>query len=308
MHFFCLDIGGTETRGAIFTKDGGLIGRAKGAGGALSLGVEQAEAAIRAVWEEIAASAADLSAHSTEICAGVAGFSLPGRAAALSDRLHDFAGVSCVGDGYAALLAATEGRPGALISVGTGVTALRLDEDGETLALGGWGFPAGDLGSGAWLGLQLVGLLTKHLDGVPLQPPFPAGLQQELQQIAGTTAADLIQWQTTARPRQFGSLVPPLVTSAEAGDEFSEHLLAMAGREIADLARALYRGRPGEVVLSGGLGAILAPYCRVAAPQMDWLTKAIDPVAGLFLLATGKAPQQRLKPRPGFATATVAVS
>lgn len=308
MHFFCLDIGGTETRGAVFGRDGQIVGRAKGIGGALSLGVEQSEAAIRDVWDKIAGAAPGLSRQSTRLCAGIAGFSLPGRAAALGARLHDFDGTHFVGDGYGALLAATEGRPGALISVGTGVTALRLDATGETLALGGWGFPAGDLGSGAWLGLQLVGLLSKHLDGVRLQSPFPAHLQQALQQITGGTAAALIEWQSTARPRQFGSLVPALVASAERGDAFSQGLLAKAASEIADLARALYKGEAGDVVLGGGLGPILAPFCRASAPEMGWETKTIDPVMGLFLLAAAKAPPQKLQSRPGFAGTTEAGS
>ena len=74
--------------------------------------------------------------------------------------------MTCVSDGYGALIAATGGKPGILLAVGTGVAAMCLNPDGRCLYASGWGFPGGDLGGGAWNGLQAATALTRHLDGV----------------------------------------------------------------------------------------------------------------------------------------------
>ena len=43
--------------------------------------------------------------------------------------------------------------------------------DGVGEQIGGWGFPHGDIGGGAWLGLELIRLLCKAIDGViPYSP------------------------------------------------------------------------------------------------------------------------------------------
>lgn len=303
MQVFCLDIGGTGTRASLFSPSGEVLARSEGLGGALSLGVERTEDAIRHAWQAVSALAGSSAepAPQTRLAAGIAGKGLPGRTEALAARLADFAAVDIVGDGYGMLLGATDGKPGALISVGTGVTALRLDATGETLALSGWGFPAGDLGSGAWLGLKATGLLTKYLDGVALKPPMSADLARRIMGIAGTTADAIMGWQTGAKPRDFAALAPFLVEYANKGDAFGLQLLSEAAREIADLATALYPSGRGEISLAGGLGAILLPFCQQQAGGFAWAICTGDPTRGLFLLSIGAAPPERLTPRPGLA-------
>jgi len=303
VQFFCLDVGGTETRGALFDESGTKLAQATGIGGALSLGANQAEVSIRDVWVKITQATGPEIANvsNTALLAGIAGKGLPGRANDLATRLGDFAQTHFVGDGYGALLAATNGQPGAIISVGTGVTAIRLDEKGNTLALSGWGFPAGDLGSGAWLGLQLVGALTKHIDGVTFDPAFPSDLAEKTMQIVGHDPNDIMAWHTSAKPREYGNIAPLIVKSAEAGDPFCQQMLSAAASEIVNLAKALYPSEPGEVHLLGGLGAILSPYCINQAPQFIWQVSSADPVQGICLLATGRAPDENLIIRPGIA-------
>lgn len=304
MIYFCLDIGGTQTRGALFAPDGILLARADGLGGALSLGAEQAEIAIRDVWQKLCAKLAAQQKPQpaeTRIFAGIAGYSLPGRADDLGNRLSDFDHAEFFGDGYGALLSATKGAPGALISVGTGVTALRLDDAGKTLALSGWGFPAGDLGSGMWIGLQLTGALTKYLDGVTLSPPIPPALVTAALAVIGDDPNRFMAWQSSAKPRAYASLAPLIVDHASAGDAFCQQILTRAAGEIVALADALYGGQTGAIHLSGGLGKILLPYCRALAPGFDWQAEEVDPVSGIYLIACGQVPRETLLPRPGLA-------
>ena len=55
MHYFCLDIGGTETRAALYAEDGAILARAACGGGAISLGTDRTEQSIREVWQQIGA-------------------------------------------------------------------------------------------------------------------------------------------------------------------------------------------------------------------------------------------------------------
>lgn len=170
--YFCLDIGGSGTRGALFNESGERLAYAEAEAGALSLGVQQA---IFSVWDKISTSLQPgiWRKENVSLIAGIAGYSLPGRTALLTQVLDEFCQVEIVSDGYGALLGATQGKPGALISIGTGVGALRLGKNGQTHTISGWGFPAGDAGSGAWLGLRAFGDFLKHLDGIILPPALP---------------------------------------------------------------------------------------------------------------------------------------
>lgn len=299
MFVFCLDIGGTETRGALFDCDGHELARATGPAGALSLGAERSEAAIRTVWAKAIADVSQApTPGETQLCAGIAGMGLAGRVDALRDQLRDFQDSSFYGDGYTALIATTQGAPGALISVGTGVAALRLGADGKTITLSSWGFPGGDLGSGAWLGLGLTNALTRYLDGIPADPPLTKAMADQILNITGDTPGKIMDWLTASRAQHYASLAPVIVEFAKNGDPFARQMLQSAAAEIAAVAAALYEADAGAVHLSGGLGRVLQPYCAELAPRFDWTFGTGDAVLGAYLIATGKAPKEALRPRP----------
>jgi glucosamine kinase len=297
MWHLCLDMGGTKTVGALFDPAGREVARAQAGPGAVSLGVDVAEAAVRAVWAGVGSPAG------VQVCAGLAGIGLRDRVAALAARLADFAPVTIVGDGYGMLLSATAGAPGALVAVGTGVAAMRLMPDGRFRTLSGWGFPAGDLGSGAWIGLQAVGALTRHVDRVTVGPEMGDGLARALVAALGGGAGAIMVANTEGRARDFAALAPLVIAAAEAGDAAARGILAGAGAEIGAVGRALWDAGPGDVHLSGGLAAALAPWVRVAAPERDWPVTAADALAGLSLMARGLAPGERLIARPGMTAA-----
>lgn len=54
--YFCLDIGGTGTRGALLNSSGKKLAHAEAKAGALSLGIEQTQDAIQAIWDRIISS------------------------------------------------------------------------------------------------------------------------------------------------------------------------------------------------------------------------------------------------------------
>ncbi len=306
---FCLDVGGSRTRGALFDSEGEELARATAAGGALSLGVERSRCAIIEVWNKLCevAPEAGPSVANTELWAGIAGVSLTGKKEQLALELNEFSGTHFVSDGYGALMAATAGQPGAMISVGTGVIALRLDQEGCCLTLGGWGQPGGDIGGGAWLGREMLSHLFGQFDGVETALPLPKALVQGVLEVTGESLSEIMHWHHQAAPRQFASLVPLIVEQGKAGDPASLALLKSGAMEIAALGRALFRGveggtDPHAIHLAGGLGATFQPLCAELAPEFIWDSCEVDPVAGILLLATGQAPAQTLLLRPGFAT------
>ena len=300
--YFCLDIGGTGTRGALFNRSGEKIAQAKAEAGALSLGAEQTHSAICSVWDQMVSSleSDDWQKNSVSIIAGVAGHGLPGRTEQLLQKLKDFPRIKIVSDGYGALLGATNGKPGALISIGTGVGALRLGEDGQTQAVSGWGFPAGDAGSGAWLGLRLLGDFLKYLDGITLTPPLKKELADILLNHIGTEPQSIMQWQTHARPKDFATLAPWVVERAQDADAYCVALLSEAAEKIARVGNALICPENNHVYLSGGLAGSLLPYCIASVNNIEWELSQNDPLWGLYLLGKGEAPEQKLRARPGL--------
>ena len=293
----CLDMGGTKTAGALFAPDRVEVARAFAGPGAVSLGVDVTEAALRVIWAEVGTGKA---ASTVTVAIGLAGIGLRDRVAALSARLQDFARVTIVGDGYGMVLAATGGGPGALIAVGTGVAAMRLMPDRRFLSLSGWGFPAGDLGSGAWIGLQAVAALTRWIDRTGNGPPMGQDLASALIAVLGGGAGAIMDRNTGGRARDFAALAPLVITAADQGNPAARAILAAAATEICAVGRALWNGGPGEVLLAGGLAAPLAPWVRDAGPERAWRVVRADPLAGLSLLACGLAPQERLVARPGL--------
>ncbi len=308
IHYLCLDMGGTGSRGALMDATGQELAHATGPKGALSLGADRSAEVIWHIWEEIAKMRGthmpDISR--TIVGAGIAGAGFSRRLDSLKRQLSDFHAVHIAGDGYVALLAATDGKAGSLISVGTGVAALRLHRDGTVQSVSGWGFPAGDAGSGAWIGFQVFSDYLKYLDRVETDRPFdPAPLVPLLDEI-GPDATRVIRWQANAEPADFGRFAPLVVEGARAGHPYCRCLMKEAALEIGRVALSLTRSVPGEAAddvlhLSGGLGAPLLPYLQQGFGQFNWQLSNRRAETGAFLLASGRAQHQTLRPRPGLA-------
>lgn len=299
MTCLCLDLGGTKSVAALFDDHGRELGRARTGPGALSLGSEVTLGAVRAVWAKLAGLGPGMG--QTDLAIGLAGIGLRDRLVQVRAGLGGFRSVTCVSDGYGALIDATGGKPGILIAVGTGVAAMRLNPDGTCLYASGWGFPGGDLGGGAWIGLQATAALTRHLDATPGgRAPMSGALAQALLSVTGTTASQVMAWLTSGRAADYALLAPLVLAAAAAGDTFALHLLGRAADEICDVAAGLMTPSPTPVALSGGLAQPLLPYLRQTTPDRAWRLVPVDPLRGLLLMARGLAPAERPAPRPGL--------
>lgn len=168
-----------------------------------------------------------------------------------------FATVRLVTDGEAALLGCVGDGDGAVISIGTGVAARsRLAEFGER-SLGGWGWPAGDRGGGAWLGRRAVEGFLDELDGGRL------GSDLLCEVVAGVVGSDrdkVFNWLATADRAAYAALAKMVVEANRAGSWIATDLLKEAGARINVLVTILNAAGHKVIHLTGGLADALAPH------------------------------------------------
>ena len=261
-----VDGGGTGTRVRLQCHQGHTLGEGHAGPSGLSQGVEQA---WRHVLQALAAAFrnADLpSAPPADIALGLglAGAGVPAQRAAFLQADPGFALCVLCNDGVTQLLGAHGGGAGIVVAAGTGSVAAARDEAGHTHQCGGWGFPVGDEGSGAWLGLQAMRHAHAVLDGREVSSTLSAAVFRE----AGNEPAALLAWCAGAGAQRYAELAPLIFSAAEVGCATAQRLLQAAADELARLVHALQpasssssssAGPAWLVVISGSVGVRLAP-------------------------------------------------
>ena len=257
-----VDGGGTGTRVRLQDRNGITLGQGQAGPSALSQGTPQAWRHVQQAVAEAFAQAG-LPTAAPLHCAmglGLAGAGVPAQRVAFSHADPGYALCVLENDGLTQLLGAHGGAPGIVVAAGTGSVAAALYADGRTRQVGGWGFPVGDEGSGAWLGLQAMRRLHATLDGRAVA----GALSQAVAAKAGSTAGELLAWCAEAKAPQYAELAPLVFALAEQGDALAKALLQAAANELAVLARTLdIAQKAGQaalpVVARGSVGERLAP-------------------------------------------------
>jgi glucosamine kinase len=294
-YVLAVDGGGTKTEAALHEPDGTLLARTRS--GPCNL-YQDAEGGLRAVqqaWEACCREAGldpATAPASTCLSTGLAGVNASGAADSFHRRFAGFAARRLSSDGYTALIGAFDGRAGALLSIGTGVVAYRLDGRGRFRMLSGWGFPAGDRGGGAWLGFRLIGDWLEALDGYgPADADHP--LWQDAAGLVGHRRDAILRWLKTSPPAAFATLARPIAAAAEAGDDYARSLLEEAASHHARLARALAPTAAEPLVLGGGLAPVFAEaVARAVGAEAFARDRAPSPLHGAWLIGTGSAPPE----------------
>ena len=102
------------------------------------------------------------------ICLGFAGIGRPGEKEILSGMMHSMGfdrGLIITNDAHIALMGGTGAEMGIILISGTGSICYGCDGYGNTCRSGGWGYIAGDEGSGYDIGLHALKHTLKVLDG-----------------------------------------------------------------------------------------------------------------------------------------------
>lgn len=275
-----VDGGGTGTRAVLARRDGPVIGHGQAGPSALGQGIAQAwrnvEKAIRAAFES-----ARLPVPTWNRCAVGAGLSgisnRPRREAFLAANIG-FARLEAETDSYVMLLGAHRGRPGAILAVGTGSIAEAMRPDGTRISVGGWGFPASDEGSGAWLGLHAVRHAQWALDGRANAGP----LARRVFALCGEDRDTLQDWCDRAGQFAYAQLAPA-VFECESTDPAAALLLIRAAAALEAMALAVDPKGRLPLAICGSIGLRLAP--RLAPVVRSRLVPAAQgPETGALML------------------------
>jgi glucosamine kinase len=251
-----VDGGGTATRALLAGPDGSVLGHGVAGPSALAHGEAPA-------WREIelaitqAFDAANLRRPATwqncAIGAGLAGAThLPWRDAFVALN-PGFARLAIDTDAFTMLLGAHGGKPGVIVAAGTGSVGEVLRGDGSRASVGGWGFPVGDEGSGAWLGIRAVRNAQAAMDG----RAHAGSLARRVWALCGADREALLAWCAQAGQFAYAQLAPS-VFEAEGDDPFAAGLLKRAVSSLEDMAHALDSQGVLPLVVSGSVGHRLA--------------------------------------------------
>lgn len=183
-------------------------------------------------------------------------------------------------DGFTTLLGAHGGNPGAIVAVGTGSVGMVLNSANERKDVSGWGFPAGDEASGAWLGLKAAAITQKTIDGRKL----PSTLSENVLKFCGKEPAQFLNWLGNAGQNSFAQLAP-LVFQAAPTDVDAKNLLIAAGLEIDLMAKALDPEGKLPLSICGRLGEALIPYLPEATKLRNQTAQGDSTVGALLLIS-----------------------
>jgi glucosamine kinase len=230
------DGGGTHTRARLASRDGRVLAQGRAGPSALGQGVAQSWRHLRQALDDAAhqAGMAPPPWHDCAVGAGLSGACMPMQAQAFVQADPGCAALALDSDGFAGVLGAHGGGPGALLVGGTGSVCEALRADGTRACAGGWGWRLGDEGSGAWLGQQALRHAQHALDGRELAGTLAQALWREI----GADANALLAWAATADQRAFAALAPNVFAHG-ATDPHARNLLDRAATELEALAQAV---------------------------------------------------------------------
>lgn len=252
-----VDGGGSGTRATVFDADGRALARGCAGPSGLALGTAAAWQAVDAAIDAAFASAARPRPPRCTLAlgVGVAGASHEPWAAAFRQTQPGFGALAVDSDAITTLLGAHGGRPGSVVAIGTGSVGAALLPDGRTRVVGGWGFPAGDEGSGAWLGLRALAHLQRVVDGRLPGSDFASALFE----ACGGSRQALANWVASADQTRCASLAP-LVIAHAATDAVAQGLVERGCSHLCRLATTLDPGHAWPLALCGGLAEPLQPW------------------------------------------------
>lgn len=257
-----VDGGGTKTHAILVNQDLKPIDEAFSGPANIATDVEGAYVSICEVIDTL------LSRHNMpikHIGIGVAGYSVIQKRNSLMAKLQKkYSNIVLNSDCHIAFLAAHNNKDGAIIICGTGVVAYSIYK-GQSRQLGGWGFPHGDLGGGAYLGLEIARLLCKAIDGLISWNSTLSDLYASFFQHDHNTYK---MWLINAKPSDYAKITQ--FVFLRPLDEFSGKLLERGVSEVAELIAVLKTSNPDMAIkLVGGLAKLYIEKLQMKYPELE---------------------------------------
>jgi glucosamine kinase len=266
-----VDGGGTGCRCRLETAEGEVLGSGIAGPASLRLGQDASLGAVmqatRGALAEAGLSDADLGRIHAGI--GLAGIGRKGARESLAAWPSPFAETIFESDGLAACLGAHAGEDGGIVIVGTGSIGLARIAGAE-LRIGGYGFPIGDEGSGADLGLAAIRLALRAHDG---REPTTRFTHDVLARFS-SDPFEVVAWMDKAHATDYATLAPLVLRHADLGDAHARFIMQNAAAMIDAMVRALFDRETPRVSLIGGLSSAMEAWL---APDVR---RRLSPVQG----------------------------
>lgn len=252
-----VDGGGSGTRVRLARAGGAELAQGQSGPSGLMHGVKAAWSAIDAAVQEAFDATALRRPDKARLAIGLGLAGVHNRqwADSFRDSNPGYAFVALGSDGLTTLLGAHQGRPGVIIALGTGSVGEALYADGGRHEVSGWGFPAGDEASGAWIGLRAVNHMQQVVDGRVHASAFADAVIA----ACGGGREAIQDWLAGAGQTRYAQLAP-LVLEYGQSDQVARAILHEAGRQAALIGAALDPSATLPVALCGGLAEPLRPY------------------------------------------------
>ncbi|MGC9529332.1 MAG: BadF/BadG/BcrA/BcrD ATPase family protein [Candidatus Bipolaricaulaceae bacterium] len=196
-----------------------------------------------------------------------------------------------------ALVGASLGQPGVLVYAGTGTNTHGVNDAGERVRVGGWGYLIDDEGGGYDIGRQALKWAFRALDGRGRPTVLCDKLKDHFGCHSMTGVRERVYQDDGLSRPEMAALALLVWQAAEEGDPVAREILAGAGSRLAETALVAIRklnmkGRPVDVYPAGGVFRagrwVLEPFTAAlsrAAPLATVRPPRFPPVVGAVLLA-----------------------
>lgn len=300
--FVGVDAGGSNTRAAAWSADGGAVrlGHAPGANWTV-----HGPAICRQHLPQAIAAALPEGAEVASLAVCMAGYYPPEHGEAVSAWMAEtwprVPVRSATTDVVGAWAGAHGGEAGIVLIAGTGSICYGRLPGGREARAGGWGPLYNDRGSGYVVGLACLQALANQVDGIAPNTTLDERVRERFPH-PDRTGEDLRSWlRGIYRLRwdreQIARLSEVVVAAAREGDAVALEILDTAGRDLADLAFAVERslGMP-ELALSFQGGFITSTpelevdrHLRARGSTLHVTEPQFTPLEGALLLAAEAA-------------------
>ena len=255
--FIGIDGGGTKCRASIMTEDLQVLGTGVGGPANPFQGIQQAKDSIRTAAELALIDAGLPPSAMGELIAGagLAGVNVPSLYEVMSAWEHPFKAMHLTTDLHIACLGAHNRDEGAVMICGTGSCGYSFVNN-QALFVGGHGFPIGDKGSGAWMGLEAIQAILLASDDLGPQTT----LSQSIGDFLQARGMMIVDKMFGARQGDYAKFAIFVVDAADAGDTVAMDIVKDGATYMSGVARKLWATNPGRMSMIGGLAPRLIPW------------------------------------------------
>tara|TARA_R110000868_G_scaffold84822_3_gene238901 strand:+ start:25275 stop:26177 length:903 start_codon:yes stop_codon:yes gene_type:complete len=261
--FIGVDGGGSKSRLQIEDEDGNVLGHAVSGMSSIRISVNIAWQSINDALEQAAEEAGiDIHSDEYELYAGMglAGCEIKEKVQEFLSHPHPFKKLVLNSDGYCCCLGAHECKDGAIIIIGTGIVGWQIIGR-DVHETSGWGFPQGDEGAGAWIGLEAQRYTARWLDGRGDKSPMLEAIFEHFDNDWDKFAF----WSDAANATQFATLVPIVVKYLDQKDPIALKLIKRSAEEVELIYRTLKEKAADKAdrvhyCLFGGVAPFIQPW------------------------------------------------